>query len=176
VNVPLTPMLSVALKVTLVRLASRSASYTVAGEGDGTGDAGGQGAGGKHPPCMSITVGSSNQSPVRPIGARVSTRAPRASSVCLPDVSTRPPSPPCSPPRASTWPWKVVWSSAQATTVPPWPLSVAEASSTAPRATRVVCAFASRASLPCQPPPIRISPPPASPLASTRVVPPTATV
>ena len=42
------------------------------------------------------------------------------------------------PPRAVIWPWKVVEPSAQATTVPPWPCSVALASICAPLATVVV--------------------------------------
>ena len=43
--------------------------------------------------------GSSSKLPVLPIGARVSTLASKA-RVCLPDTSTKPPFPPCWPPRS----------------------------------------------------------------------------
>ena len=78
--------------------------------------------------------GSSRRLPARPAGARVST-APAKSSSCLPETSTRPPSPRAAPPRASICPSKRVWPSDQTTTWPPSPLPRALASTSAPPAT-----------------------------------------
>ena len=67
---------------------------------------------------MVMSVGSSNSVPVTPFGARVST-LPSYTSDCLPETSTKPPSPPRSPPRALTLPWYRVRPSDQIATVPP---------------------------------------------------------
>ncbi len=56
------------------------------------------------PPEIAISLGSSSQVPGRPWGARASTLAPEISSPNLPEVSTKPPSPPAGPPWAEMWP------------------------------------------------------------------------
>ena len=53
------------------------------------------------------STGSRSNVPDRPCGARVSTR-PLKASTCLPDTSTKPPSPPVSPPRAPMLPLNCV--------------------------------------------------------------------
>ena len=73
-----------------------------------------------------MSLGSSRSVPVAPSGARVST-APSKASVCLPDTSTKPPSPPRTPPRAEIVPANRVASSAQTMTLPPCPASRASA-------------------------------------------------
>ena len=84
-------------------------------------------------PPMSIVIskGSSNQVPARPAGAEASAAWLTASSR-LPEVSMKPPSPPSAPPRALKFPCTLAVSSAQTTTVPPWPWAVASARSSAP--------------------------------------------
>ena len=78
------------------------------------------------PVTMVISVGSSNRMPRRPSGASVLTR-PRNSNAPLPEVSTKPPSPPSTPPRALMLARKLVASSAHTITRPPLPLSRASA-------------------------------------------------
>ena len=115
---------------------------------------------------MVMSVGSSNSVPVTPFGARVST-LPSYSSDCLPEISTMPPSPPRSPPRAVTLPWKRVRPSDQITTVPPSPWSGASARNTAAAATTVSSALRISGLAPWKSPPTRMLPPPALPDAST---------
>ena len=91
---------------------------------------------------MVTSVGSSNHKPLRPIGAWVDTLMPSTRNR-RPEVSMRPPSPPLRPPSARRVPptevTPVGWpKSLQATTVPPLPLLVALASSTAPDSTVVL--------------------------------------
>ena len=76
---------------------------------------------------IGMSAGSSSQVPMCPRGARVSTRKPPTSSH-WPEVSIKPPSPPCAPPRADTWPSARVLPSAHSTTCPPSPCSRALAS------------------------------------------------
>ena len=78
------------------------------------------------PPVMMMLLGSSSSVPARPRGALVSAR-PRKISAPLPETSMKPPSPPCSPPRAEIEALKLVASSAHTTTLPPAPLSRASA-------------------------------------------------
>ena len=116
-----------------------------------------------------ISVGSSSKVPVTPNGARVSTR-PLKAKVCLPDVSTKPPSPPFAPPRAAMLPWKVVLPSDQTTTWPPLPLSVALALMRALAPTTVWLAVGTSPA-PCSAPPTSTVPPPAAPNASIVALP-----
>ena len=53
---------------------------------------------------MVKSAGSSNHSPLWPLPADAPTRAPVTSNERLPDVSTNPPLPPCSPPLAEMLP------------------------------------------------------------------------
>ena len=56
------------------------------------------------PPSTIVNVsGSSSSVPVCPLGALVFTE-PAKSRLCLPEISTKPPSPDCVPPRAVTVP------------------------------------------------------------------------
>ncbi len=57
----------------------------------------------KPEPSMYRSFGSINHSPGLPRGAVASMEAGRA-SIQPPDVSMKPPSPPCAPPRAENWP------------------------------------------------------------------------
>ena len=123
------------------------------------------------PVTMVTSVGSSNHKPLRPNGAWVDTLMPSTRSR-WPEVSMRPPSPPLMPPSARRVPATEVtpvgWpKSLQATTVPPLPLLVALASSTAPDSTVVVRAWPREGWLFCQLPPTKIWPPPPSPRASS---------
>ena len=83
------------------------------------------------PATISILVGSINQLPVAPLGARVSICALSTFS-CAPDVSIWPPTPKTEPPRASSFPLtsvidKGLLMSLHATTRPPSPFEPADA-------------------------------------------------
>ena len=79
-------------------------------------------------PSMVMSVGSMSQRPASPLAALASTDPPAKSSDCLPELSTKPPSPPWAPPRAVIVPAKRVLWSAQTMTVPPSPWVSASAS------------------------------------------------
>ncbi len=88
-------------------------------------------------------VGSRSQSSARPATAPASTAAPSSTaSVFLPEVSTKPPLPPCGPPRAVIVPPNTVALSDHTITVPPSPWRVASAVIVAPAATVASRAFA----------------------------------
>ena len=110
-----------------------------------------------------MSVGSSNNVPVAPCAARVST-VPWKTSVPLPEVSTKPPWPDVAPPRASIAPLKSVLPSAQTLTVPPSPAFVALALMRTSAPTCVRCAVATPP-WPCTAPPTCTVPPPAAPEA-----------
>ena len=74
-----------------------------------------------------MSPGSSNQVPVAPAGALVSTRIPSTSRASFPEVSTNPPLPPTTPPLAEMLPKARVVLSAQTMTLPPSPLALASA-------------------------------------------------
>ena len=113
-------------------------------------------------------LGSSSQVPPLPWGAEAS-GARLTASCCLPEVSTKPPSPPWLPPRALIAPSTRVALSAHTTTWPPLPAWVASAFRVLLPSTVVVVALAPPRlrGLPWTPPPTRTAPPPALPLAST---------
>ena len=113
---------------------------------------------------MVMLVGSSSSEPRCPAGAVVLTVPPKF-SCWAPDTSTAPPLPPTGPALARRTPPKAVAWSDQTTTLPPSPFTVALASIRLLAVTVVVVALGRLASRPCQPPPTRICPPPAGPLA-----------
>ncbi len=88
---------------------------------------------------MRRSVGSSSSWPVRPCGARRSAVPVRAMSRWL-ETSAKPPSPPCTPPRAEMLPPKRVRALDHRVTWPPSPACSASACSRAPAAT-VVCSL-----------------------------------
>ena len=88
----------------------------------------------------------------------------------MPEVSTKPPLPPAAPPRASILPLKLVLLSAQTTTLPPFPTSVALALMLAPELTTVWLAVGTPP-WPCRSPPTSTVPPPAVPDASMAALP-----
>ena len=108
---------------------------------------------------MVTLFGSSSHRPPVPWGALASA-ARVTSSMRLPEVSMRPPSPPQAPPRALILPSTRAVSSAHTTTLPPLPRAVALAISCALAARVVNCALRMSGLSPCQSPPTRISPPP----------------
>ena len=108
---------------------------------------------------MVTLLGSSSHRPPLPTGALASA-ARVTSSMRLPEVSIRPPSPPQSPPRAEIMPCTRAVSLAHTTTLPPLPEAVALAISCALAASVVNCALRTSGLSPCQSPPTRISPPP----------------
>ena len=77
-------------------------------------------------PVMVTSAGSSSHRPAAPWGAEALTLIPATSSQ-WPEVSIRPPLPPCAPPRALMRPWARVVSLAHSTTVPPRPVLMASA-------------------------------------------------
>ena len=81
-----------------------------------------------------ILVGSNSTVPLNPAGAVTST-LPSKLRLFFPDISTKPPSPPCSPPLAETWPKNPVTSFAQTITLPPSPSLIASALMSASAAT-----------------------------------------
>ena len=118
--------------------------------------------------------GSSSSVPVLPAAARRSTD-PVKSSNCLPDTSTKPPSPLSAPPRAETLPANWVFLSDHITTLPPLPAVRASALIEAPASTVVVRAFRRSGDAPWKPPPMSTTPPPVLPDASTNAPLPTNT-
>jgi hypothetical protein len=117
--------------------------------GAGVGVGAGVGAGGglavvEPAATMTMLLGSSSKLPTRPAGARRSAR-PVNSSDCLPETSAKPPSPPCVPPRADSWPCIRVASSDQTITRPPLPASRASALTWTPAPTKVRAAFGTAA-------------------------------
>ena len=118
-------------------------------------------------PVTSIvtSTGSSNQVPLLPLGAEASA-ARLTLSCCLPEVSTKPPSPPWLPPRALMVPSTRVAPSAHTTTVPPLPLAVASARMLLAPSTRVVLALGRVPSPPRTSPPTSTVPPPHGALTS----------
>ena len=119
---------------------------------------------------MLISVGSSNQDPSFPLSADVSTLPVAIDKSPLPEVSTKPPSPPPAPPRASILPLKDVVPSAHTTTLPPLPESSALALMLAFVPTTVAFAVGTPP-WPCRSPPTSTVPPPAAPEASIAALP-----
>ena len=117
---------------------------------------------------MSMLVGSSSQSPVFPLGARVSTMALSPKCRSCPEVSTKPPSPPIAPPIALMMPEKSVRPFDHTTNVPPLPRRVASALIVA--LPTVTFAAFREGPAPCRSPPICTVPPPAEPEASILVL------
>ena len=122
--------------------------------------------------AMVKSCGSINQSPLRPCGAKVSTRVPSSMWTCSPEVSMLPPLPPRAPPRALKPPAMLLAWLLHTAMEPPSPDCVASACNDAPAST-VVLAACGRPSPPRAPPPTRMLPPPCAPEAST--LPPTST-
>ena len=80
---------------------------------------------------ISMLYGSSSQVPPAPAGAATSAAVPMVRSPWL-EVSTMPPLPPATPPRADSWPAETVLRSDHTTTEPPLPRFVASARTVAP--------------------------------------------
>src|SRR5580704_5096184 len=107
-----------------------------------------------------ISSGSSNQVPTFPCGAN--SLGATLMFTTSPDVSTVPPFPSNSPPRAVSVAALVVVLADQSTIDPPFPISVASASITEAESRERSCAC-ERSEPSCGPPPICTTPPPAGP-------------
>ncbi len=110
--------------------------------------------------------GSISHVPPVPCAAPRSTEPLACSSSCD-EVSSAPPLPPALPPRAVMAPVTCVRSSDHSTTLPPLPLAMALALMTPPAKTVWLAFLSPSAPAPCQSPPTRTTPPPASPETST---------
>ena len=92
---------------------------------------------------------------------------PRKYRACLPEVSPKPPLPPCSPPLPLICPAKLVSPSDHTMARPASPATRASTDNSTPAATRVSTALTTSGFLPWKSPPTRMAPPPASPDAFT---------
>ena len=117
---------------------------------------------------MVMLRGSSSSNPFSPWGAVMETW-PLMERFSCPETSTCPPLPLFVPPLLSIVPAKVVDCSDQTTTVPPLPVSRALALRLLLFVITVLIALAREGFLPCQPPPMRIIPPPVFPSDIIRV-------
>ncbi len=117
------------------------------------------------PVWMTTSAGSKSQRPDCPKEAPVSTLPICTPKLILPEVSTKPPFPPNSPPLAKICPLKRVVSSAQRITLPPSPLVMASALITDVSSMTFVRALR-RDPSPLYSPPIKTEPPERSPEAS----------
>ena len=122
-------------------------------------------------PSMVMLRGSSSQVPARPLLAAASMPEPSTERWFLPEVSIRPPSPPCAPPRAEMLAKVRVVSSLQRMTVPPSPRWVASARMVVPELATVIWELPwSAIWRPWKSPPMRTRPPPSAPETSSVVL------